>query len=69
MNINPTEWISLKSLAARKAEATATARADWQLGRPPRWTRKTWREAANPDAAREYVTAYHRIARGITTKA
>ena len=69
MNTDPTGWISLKYLAARKAEATAAARQDWRLGRPPRWTRKTWREAADPDAAREYVTAYHRIARGTNSAA
>lgn len=61
------DWVSLKSLAERKACATAAARKDWRIGRKPAWTRQTWREAAEPDKAREYATAYEREARGINT--
>lgn len=54
----------MKGLAERKAQATAEAQSDWRLGRLAKWTRATWREAADPERAREYSTAYEREARG-----
>lgn len=61
------DWISFKRLAEVKDGAIAEAREDWRMMRMPKWTRATWRQAADPTFARHYATAYQKEARGIST--